>query len=123
MPVYEELLPERASGKAGIRWVPTGAVSGILSIDDKNGSAAYVLHEVPARGYGREFRLDCAGGQSDSTVLNYTVCCGADGRDSCNCRGFAFGKGKPCRHLLAVRAIADNGWLPGDLVNAEADAA
>ena len=121
MPTYSELLPAQKSNKAGIRWVPMTATSGALSIDSKRDSAAYVVTEVPARGHGREFRFDCAGGQSDATVTAYSVFCGFDGSSACNCKGYQYGKGKPCKHVLAAQAIWENGWMPSDLVNADAD--
>ena len=41
----------------------------------------------------------------------YTVfCAGTPAADSCDCKAGTYRRGKPCRHLLALRAALANGW-------------
>ncbi len=62
---------------------------------------------------GRAFRLaklDPAAGDPEGDA--YTPVVGrVPALDACDCKGFLFGRGKPCKHLLAARSLLANGWV------------
>jgi hypothetical protein len=130
MTTYLEALP--ASKTHGthrrVRWTPHPAAAscscdGTLEISQgKTGrdSVTYALTEFPVGagfGAGRAVRLDKADGSE-----SYGVFVAADGRHhQCDCAGFAYGRGKPCKHIDGVQALLDNGWLADPRGNGEAD--
>lgn len=123
MPVYTDLLPPTKSApKAGYRWSPTGPGRGLLIIESPGRMATYAAGEFPCQWDGRAFHLSCVGGQTDpegaADGYNVFVARGGHGH-RCDCRGFSYGRGKPCKHILACVSIWDNGWL--DMANPEAD--
>lgn len=112
MPTFTELLPKtKSQPHAGIKWTPGDSrTGGLLYIESPGRRACYTVKETPTKWDGREFRFTCLGGQSDATAEGYDVFVGRGFR-RCNCKGFAYGKGKPCQHIHAVEAILDNGWM------------
>jgi len=114
-PTFIELLPPtKTAPKSGIRWTPGASGKGLLSIEAPRKCACYAVCEFPTTWAGRAFHFECFGGQSDRDSLTegYDVFFARNPRETrCDCKGFAFGKGKPCKHIEAVRAIIENGWM------------
>jgi hypothetical protein len=126
---FTELLPATKSAPhAAVRWTPSGTVpaSGLLTIQSKRCDVTYLVCEMPGSYPVRNFLFAKADGTpgSDKEESCYTVSVGVAGSPcSCTCKGFIYGRGKPCKHVEAAVAVIDNGWMRTDLVNPEADAA
>jgi hypothetical protein len=109
---HVEVLPEQASQKSEMTWVPVAPAVGVLRIDTTRTSVTYRVEELPAPD-GRAFRFsktDKAAGDPEGD--DYTPFVGRVTRlDTCDCRGFIFGRGKPCKHVNAARALILNGWV------------
>ncbi len=121
MPTFTELLPPTKSApKSGFRWKPSGPGIGLLFIETTRLSACYQIAEFQTPWDGRAFHFTCLGGQTDRESIpeGYDVFLSHSGREfHCGCKGFAYGRGKPCKHIESVRAIFENDWmdLPVDL--------
>ncbi len=118
MPVYTDLLPETKSETHGaFTWAPEGAnatshVAGVLTLTGKRSHCRYRVEEFPAD-MGRGFMLFKLDAGSDKSEERY-ACFTPTSRNvaaQCECKGFAFGRGKPCKHLAAVLGALGNGWL------------
>ncbi|WP_439627610.1 SWIM zinc finger family protein [Gemmata sp.] len=124
MQVYTELLPPTKSApRSGIRWTPVGPGTGLLIIEKPRVMATYAVREFQTPWPGRAFRFDCRGGQTDAegAADGYDVFVPHRGTEwRCDCKGFSYGKGRPCKHVEAVRAILANGWMDSP-VNPDAD--
>src|SRR4051794_24428386 len=91
-------------------WEPAAAGVGTLTVTDTRTHTRYGVVELPVgRGFGgRAVKLSKADGEV------YCVRVGTrPGDHSCDCAGFAYGRGKPCKHLAALTALHENGWLDG----------
>lgn len=123
MQVYTELLPPTKSApRSGYRWTPTGPGCGLLIIEKPRVMATYAVREFPSPWHGRAFHFECRGGQTDKegAAEGYDVFVARNERDHrCDCKGFAYGRGKPCKHIMAAQSVWDNGWL--DVANPECD--
>lgn len=113
---YTAAIPAQKSSPANsITWKPGGTPgTGLLAIHTSKASVAYTVEEfAPGTGWhGRAFRLTKA---SES----YSVFCAVNGQDNrCDCAGFCYGRGKPCKHVLACQEL-----IRSELVNPEADTA
>jgi hypothetical protein len=61
---------------------------------------------------GLAVRLDKITEGSDPEGDGYTVfVCDRPGRDSCECKGFLYGRGRACKHIAAVRGLRSNRWI------------
>jgi hypothetical protein len=100
-----------------IRFTPGGSGKGLLYIDTpksrvRTDTACYLVDEFPCDWRGRSFHLKAAGGQSDKTADGYDVFLCASGlEDRCDCKGFTYSRGKPCKHLNALRTLVRDGQL------------
>jgi hypothetical protein len=109
---FYECLPERkASKRSGINWVPAdeGPAAGTLAIFTDRSSCTYAVAEFPAD-EGRGFHLVKRTPGTDRNEEAYSCFlpqCG-DRRD-CECKGFAYAG--HCKHLDALAALIENGWL------------
>jgi hypothetical protein len=110
-----EILPKNAAGHQAIRWTPGEFPgTGVLHIDQKRASVAYVVTTFDTSWHGVAVRLTKFEGEggTDPEEPAYDVFCAANGQDcQCSCKGFAYGRGKPCKHILSVRSLIENGWL------------
>jgi len=116
MPTFIEKLWDTASSKHnGIAWTPDadGTAAGTLTIEmGKRSSVAYRLSEFGTPWSGRAFRLVKAEAGGDPESNTYCVFVARSGRGHvCDCRGFAFGRGKPCKHVEACLALLENRWV------------
>lgn len=112
-----EVLPRTAGGKArGLTWGlvrdQDSAVGGILVVAQEGDDAprTYLVTEfVPDRGFdGR-----CFGCRRVGAPDGYAVRVGTDRHDhGCDCPAGTYGKVAACVHVLALRAVIDNGWFP-----------
>ena len=126
MPTFTEALePTKSHKHRGIRWTPCDPgsrcpCSGALVVQRKGAADLYRVTEFPVgAGFtGRAFELEKA---ADGT--RYAVRVGERVADvDCDCAGFTYGGGKrTCKHIDAVRAILENGWMPNPLCNGEQD--
>jgi hypothetical protein len=109
---HVEVLPEQASQKSAMTWVPVAPAVGVLRIDTTRVSVTYRVEELPAPD-GRAFRFTKADKRAgDAEGDDYTPFVGRVPRlDTCDCKGFVFGRGKPCKHLNAARSLILNGWV------------
>lgn len=114
--VYTESLPDGADGrKRGIRWVPLGdgyACDGAMTVTESGrGKDRHylVMETVCDRGFeGRGFAVRRTG-----TVEPYFCFVAHAGHDHCSCaHGTYRPNDGPCVHVLGVRAVLENGWLP-----------
>ena len=111
-----EVLPaSKSSPNSAIRFTPSDRPGcGLLSIDTARATVEYLVAEFPADLRGRAFHLAKVAGTpgTDAETDAYAVACGPAGEPvSCECKGFAYGRGKPCKHLVAVRALIENRWV------------
>ncbi|WP_439625956.1 SWIM zinc finger family protein [Gemmata sp.] len=110
---FTELLPPTKSApRSGLRWTPTGPGCGLLVIERPRAVATYAVAEFQTPWEGRAFHLVCLGGQSDAGAESYDVFAARNGQDHrCDCKGFSYGRGKPCKHVLAALALLANEWV------------
>jgi hypothetical protein len=95
----------KTSPNRAIRWTPCGC-GGKLEIHCSRAVTTYTVREFKTNWLGRAFRVTKGNGEA------YNVFAANDRRYStCDCAGFAYGRGKPCRHLEAVYALLSNRWL------------
>jgi hypothetical protein len=116
MTTFTEVLPATLSNPhAGIDWTPgVFPGCGVLSIKQKRCYCSYVVTEFACGWDGRAFRMRKVEGQagSDAEGESYDVFCHRGRQDHrCDCKGFEFGRGKPCKHVLSALALIENGWL------------
>jgi hypothetical protein len=104
-------LPATKSDAApAIIWRPDvdGGTAGELEIDCRIETTYRVTEfATGSQGWdGRAFRLVKIEGGSDKESEAYDVFCAAPGGHSlCDCKGFAYGKGKDCKHIAACREV------------------
>jgi hypothetical protein len=110
MATFTEVLPAtQTHANRAMTWEPAGNGCGVLAITDTKTHTRYGVCRRPiGKGFaGVAFKLTKADGEV------YCVRVGDAAEDvSCDCKGFAFGRGKPCKHVAAVRGMIENGWLP-----------
>ncbi len=119
---FTEVLPPQASSlHNAMTWVPgKQAGTGLLTVHTLRASMSYLVVEFPTSWDGRAFHLAKTNEGSDPGSESYDVFCGRNPRDcQCSCKGFAYGQGRPCKHIAAVSALLDNEALWGlqELVN------
>jgi SWIM zinc finger len=83
----------------------------LLLIKQKRVYCGYRVAEFPCDWDGRAFRMVKAGEGSDPESDSYDVFCSRSQVHQCSCKGFAYGRGKPCKHIAAGLALIANGWL------------
>ena len=110
MPVtLTELLPPTTThSHRALTWTPATVGVGTLTVTDTRTHVRYGVCELPVgRGFsGRAVKLT----KGDGEV--YCVRVGERAGDhSCDCKGFSYGKGKACKHIAALAALLENGWL------------
>jgi hypothetical protein len=112
MATFIEALPATKSSTTNtIRFTPSAtAMGGLLTIDTKRSRAEYLLAEFHATN-GRAFHFAKLTSGTDPESESYTVLCVKPGHgyDSCECRGFH--RHGHCKHVEAVKAILENGWM------------
>ncbi len=111
---FTEILPaQKRSQHNAIQWTPgTGRGTGILVIHVLRASTTYNVTEFGTPWDGRAFHLVKVGAVTDGEKDSYDVYCSLTGQDhQCSCTGFAYGHGKPCKHVLSVQALIGNGWV------------
>jgi hypothetical protein len=114
---YSEMLPETKSEKRwGVKFHKSddahSPVCGRVVIEAPGKWCEYRLTEFPTGWDGRGFRLDKLAAGTDPESENYDVFVGRNRQDvRCDCKGFTYGRGKPCKHIAAVVALIGNGWL------------
>jgi hypothetical protein len=119
-PTFTEVLPDGGGG--AIRWTPADPSdppaagdlppAGLLRIDQRRASCHYTVTEFPTGWDGRAFHLAKPDGESgtDPEAGSYDVFVGRNPADrTCQCKGFErWGR---CKHVLACRALIENGWV------------
>src|SRR4051794_24855994 len=112
MATFTEVLPaQQSSPKNAAHWTPTGDGRGVLTIDTARCRCRYLVAELPAPKSVRCFRLVKLDPGTDAEGDVYTAGVGPRPADAfCECKGFIYGRGRPCKHTLAVRALLDNRW-------------
>ncbi len=127
MPVtFTELLPPQTSSKHNsINWSPGRTRgTGLLAVHTMRSTVSYLVIEFGCDGEGRAFHMAKVDEGTDREEVTYDVFCGRNPRDhQCSCKGFAFGRGKPCKHINAIAALLENEglWNRCELANPEAD--
>ena len=109
----EVLEATKSSAHNALNWTPGAtAGAGSLTVHTARASVTYRVTPIPTRWAGKAFRLvkdGTAGTDAESDA--YDVFCAADGRrHECGCKGFIYGRGKPCKHVSAALALIENGW-------------
>lgn len=114
MVTLSEVIPGcKTSPNRSITWtahpIEAGcACEGTVTIRCSRMVSVYDVTEFLTKWSGRAFQLVKAGGEEA-----YNVFVARDGRNhECDCAGFAYGRGKPCRHIEAMKAVIKNGWMP-----------
>jgi hypothetical protein len=126
---FTELLPpQKSDPHLGLTWTPgTVPGTGRLVIQGKRSFTAYAVVEMPTEWDGTAAKLvkfaDTPGLDRGSDAYEVFVARpGSRDFDQCSCKGFAYGRGKACRHVEAVRVLVTENWLSrADLANADAD--
>lgn len=104
---YVEVLPARTSSPhSAIRFTPC---DGALAIDTARVTVHYRVREFPVGFEGRGFRFEKLAAEGDDESQAYDVYCGKP-HDMCECKGWL--RWHTCKHLDAIHALIDNGWLP-----------
>jgi hypothetical protein len=109
-----EILPAtRSSRHNGITWVPADATgTGTLTVDTVRSRVVYAVAEFPTTWSGRAFRLVKHDGGTDPESESYHVVVSPDPRQHrCDCKGWTFGRGRPCKHVLACVSLIENRWI------------
>jgi hypothetical protein len=103
----ETLAPTKTSAHRACTWTPVKAGVGVLTVSDKRTHTKYAVCELPvARGFGgRAFKL------TKTTGEHYCVRVNGEHDSTCDCAGFAYGRGKACKHIDAVAALLSNHWV------------
>ena len=110
-----EVLPRTARGRArAVRVWPLGRAAGyacdaVLVVEEEGrDTETYTLTEEPTDWDGRAWSCHKVGAQ-----VAYDVFTARNGQDDCcDCAGGTYHAGRTrCRHVLAVRAALENGWL------------
>jgi hypothetical protein len=127
MTTFTEVLPAtKSSENNAMQWTP-GEVpgTGTLVVHTQRASVCYRVTEF-ATDWGRGFHLTkdgTPGSDAASESYDVLVCrdplpdCGPAAGGShreghrCDCKGFTFGRGKPCKHITAALALLANEWL------------
>lgn len=114
-PVFTELLPPTKSSRHnGILYTPDPghAARGTLVVHTARASVTYLVTEFPTPWDGRAFHLAKVTPGTDPESDAEDVFVGRNGADrQCSCKGFAYGKGRSCKHLHAAMALIENGWV------------
>jgi hypothetical protein len=98
MATFTELLPaSKTSPSRAMTYTPVCDGVGTLELADKKTFTRYAVARQPFGGV----RFTKAGG-ADTYVAT---------AHACDCAGFTFGKGKPCKHVDAVRVLEANDLL------------
>lgn len=118
MPILTEVIdPNKTDGPRAIRFNPLPG-GGVLLIDDRKRTRTYSVREfVPDSGWhGRAFHLTKSTGERRDVFLAH------DGHSHhCDCEAGTYRPAARCCHVEAMLAVAENGWLPGDAANPDAD--
>ena len=128
-PCIEKLPPSKTDPHRSITWRHSGTVpnAGLLKISTKKGAVEYLVVEMVGAPPARLFLLakttdspDLGDPDEHSYCVAYTH---ATGEGACQCKGAFYGKGaRTCKHIEAVKAILDNGWMDASQwSNPEAD--
>jgi hypothetical protein len=111
---FTEVLPAtKSSQHNALNWTPDAMPGrGVLVVHTARASVCYRVVEF-ATDWGRGFRLvkdGTPGTDAESEAYDVLVC--HDPRQHrCDCKGFTYGRGKPCKHITAALAVIENGWL------------
>jgi hypothetical protein len=90
----------------------------MLSIQCCKGVKTYLVTEFPTNWDGRAFTLAKMDGSE-----TYRLFVAPNEQDhQCDCAGFAYGRGKACRHIEAMRVVLGSGWLSHPCERSEQDA-
>ena len=114
MSTYTEVLPATKSSPANaLNWTAGHTPgTGTLTVHTARASVTYRVAPIATEWAGKAFRLvkdGTAGTDAESDA--YDVFCAADGRrHECGCKGFVYGRGKPCKHIAAALALIANEW-------------
>lgn len=101
MPTFTEILPaSKTSPNRAMRYTPCCAGCGVVELTDKRSHVRYALAVQPFGGV----RFTKAGGAETYVAT----------ASACDCAGFTYGQGTPCKHVAAVRALVANDWLSHD---------
>ncbi len=104
-----------ATGTHGVMdWKPdTQPGTGTLTIKAGRSTATYRVAETRTDWNGRAFHLTKLAGGTDreNEAYDVFVCTGPKDSHQCDCKGFAFGKGKPCKHVNAARVLVESNRL------------
>jgi hypothetical protein len=114
MTTYTEILPpQKTSAHNGINWTPGSKPgTGLLVVHTARATVEYLAVQFGTPWNGIAIRLEKTVEAGDREETGYDVYCDRNGQDhQCSCKGFAYGRGKPCKHVMAVQAIIENGWL------------
>jgi hypothetical protein len=119
MPTYIEALPATKSSKYnGIRWTTdtvqtdSPAAAGVMQIDTARGRTVYKVVEFGTGWDGRAFHFSKISGGTDAESEAYDVfVCRSGGAHQCDCKGFAYNRGKPCKHIESILALIENRWI------------
>lgn len=89
-------------------WNPATAGIGVLTVTDTRTHVRYGVCELPiGRGFsGRAVKLTKGNGEVYVCRVGERA-----GDHHCDCKGFSFGRGKACKHITALAALIENGWL------------
>lgn len=122
-PILTEVLPARGTARPGaIRFTPWQRPgTGVVTIQAGRVPCEYVVVEFEARD-GRAVHLAKVAGSpgSDAEAAGYDVFVARDGRECrCSCRGHE--RHGHCKHVDAVVALLENGWLDCELADPGAD--
>ncbi len=106
-----------------MNWTPSEhSGRGELVVHTARASVTYAVTEFPTPWDGRAFHLVKESEGTDAESDSYDVFCHRGGQDhQCSCKGFAYGRGKPCKHIAAGLALIENDWVRDDLVNPDQD--
>jgi predicted nucleic acid-binding Zn finger protein len=100
MATFTEVLPaSKSNPHRAMKWTPACVGVGTLELTDKRTHVRYAVASQPFGGV----RMTRTDGET------YVVTAG-----TCDCAGYTFGRGKLCKHIVALHALLSNRWLEQD---------
>ena len=114
MTTYTEVLPAtKSSEHNAMQFTPGEAPGcGLLVVHTARASVTYRVTEF-ATDWGRAFHFTkdgTPGTDAQSEAYDVLVCRDPRGH-RCDCKGFSYGHGRPCKHITAALALIENQWL------------
>jgi hypothetical protein len=109
-----QLPATKSSQFNSLAWTadPVRPREGLLTVGTAKAITTYAVTELETAWEGRAFKLEIVRGGTDPESEFYHVFVANNPQDrSCDCKGFVYGRGKPCKHVTAVEALLESNQI------------